>query len=139
MGEGSRGLGKNQRGLRVGYCEMLGDYYDDSSVKENLNLLLRLARVETNVDSKIAKGQGILEGRLQGTWVLGASAAAPSNDRLRKRFKGLDKECTLGSSAKTQRDPVVKGELSRFKLRGKYRKCRRIYIWRPGARTKQCS
>ena len=52
MGEGSRGLGKNQRGFRVGWCKMLGDYYDDSSVKENLNLLLRLAWVETNVDSK---------------------------------------------------------------------------------------
>ena len=52
VGEGSCGLGKNQRGLRVGCCEMVGDYYDDSSVKENLNLLLRLARVEANVDSK---------------------------------------------------------------------------------------
>ena len=52
VGEGSRGLGKNQRGLRVGCCKMVEDYYDDSSVKENLNLLLRLARVETNVDSK---------------------------------------------------------------------------------------
>ena len=65
---------------------MVGDYYDDSSVKENLNLLLRLARVEANVDSKISKGQGILEGRLQGAQVLGASSAALSNDRLRKRF-----------------------------------------------------
>ena len=52
VGEGSRGLGKNQRGLRVGCCEMVGDYYDDSSVEENLNLLLCLAWVETNVDSK---------------------------------------------------------------------------------------
>ena len=66
MGEGSRGLGKNQRGLQVGCCEMVGDYYDDSSIEENLNLLLRLAQVETNIDSKIAKGRGILEGRLQG-------------------------------------------------------------------------
>ena len=66
MGKGSRGLGKNQRGLQVGCCEMLGDYYNDSSIEENLNLLLRLARVETNVDSKISKGQGILEGHLQG-------------------------------------------------------------------------
>ena len=55
MGEGSRGLGRNQRGLRVGCCKMVGDYYDDSSVEENLNLLLCLARIETNVDSK---GQG---------------------------------------------------------------------------------
>ena len=35
----------------MGCCEMVGDYYGDSSVKENLNLLLRLTRVEANVDS----------------------------------------------------------------------------------------
>ena len=52
MGEGSHGLGRNQRGLRVGWCEMVGDYDDDSSVKENLNLLLRLTRVEASVDLK---------------------------------------------------------------------------------------
>ena len=52
MGEGSRGLGKNQRGLRVGCCEMVGDYYGDSSIEENLNLLLRLTRVEANIDLK---------------------------------------------------------------------------------------
>ena len=61
MGEGSRGLGKNQQGFRVGCCEMVGDYYDDSSVKENLNLLLRLTRVEANVDLK-DKGEGFLKG-----------------------------------------------------------------------------
>ena len=81
MGEGSRGLGRNQRGLRVGCCEMVGDYYGDSSVKENLNLLLCFTRIEANVDSKITKGQGILEGRLQGTLMLGASTAALSDDR----------------------------------------------------------
>ena len=86
VGEGSRSLGRNQRGLRVGCCAMVGDYYDDSSIKENLNLLLRLVRVETSVDSKIAKGQGILEGRLQGAQVLGVSSATLSNNRLRKRF-----------------------------------------------------
>ena len=32
VGEGSRGLGKNQRGLRVGCCEMVGGYYDDSFI-----------------------------------------------------------------------------------------------------------
>ena len=79
MGEGSRSLGKNQRGLRVGCCEMVGDYYDDISVKENLNLLLRLTRVEANVDLK-DKGKGFLEGRLQEQRMLGASAATPSND-----------------------------------------------------------
>ena len=31
---------------------MVGDYSEDSSGKENLNLLLRLAWVETNVDLK---------------------------------------------------------------------------------------
>ena len=66
MGEGSRGLGRNQRGLRVGCCEMVGDYYDDGSVKENLNLLLRLTRVEANVDSLVKGGQGFLEGCFRG-------------------------------------------------------------------------
>ena len=79
MGEGTRGLGKNQRGLRVGCCEMVGGYYDDSSIKENLNLLLRLARVGTNVNSEITKWQGLLEGLLQEVCVLGASTAALSN------------------------------------------------------------
>ena len=50
VGEGSCGLGRNQRGLQVGWCEMVGDYCEDSSVEENLNLLLRLTRVEANVD-----------------------------------------------------------------------------------------
>ena len=49
--------------------------------------------------------------------MLGASTATFSNDRLHKRFKGLFKERTLESSAKTLRSPEVKGELSRFKLR----------------------
>ena len=66
MGEGSRDLGKNQRGLRGGCCEMVGDYYDDSSVKENLNLLLRLTRVEASIYSKMSKGQGFFEGLPQG-------------------------------------------------------------------------
>ena len=57
MGEGSRGLGRNQRGLQVGCCEMVGDYYDDSSVEENLNLLLRLTQVEASVDSKTTKNR----------------------------------------------------------------------------------
>ena len=52
VGEGSCGLGKNQRGLQVGCCEIVGDYSEDSSVKENLNLLLCLTRVEANVDLK---------------------------------------------------------------------------------------
>ena len=50
----------------MGCCEMVGDYCDDSSVKENLNLLLRLARVETNVDSKVTKEQGSLKDFFKG-------------------------------------------------------------------------
>ena len=71
VGEGSRGLGRNQRGLRVGCCEMVGDYYGDSSVKENLNLLLHLTRVEANVDLK-DKGEGFLKGifKSKGCWGL---------------------------------------------------------------------
>ena len=72
VGEGSRGLGKNQRGFRVGCCKMVGDYSEDSSVEENLNLLLRLTRVEANIDSKASKGQGSLKGffKGQGYWGL---------------------------------------------------------------------
>ena len=65
VGEGSRGLGRNQRGLRVGCCAMVGDYYDDSSVKENLNLLLCLAQVEVSANSKMLKELQVLEGLLQ--------------------------------------------------------------------------
>ena len=42
--------------------------------------------------------------------------------------QGEYKECTLESSAKTLRSPEVKGELSRFKLRRKYRRSHCIYI-----------
>ena len=56
--------------------------------------------------------------------MLGASAATLSNNQLHKRVtRGLYKERTLESSAKTLRSLEVKGELSRFKLREKYRKC----------------
>ena len=70
-----------------------------------VSLLLRLTRVEANVDLK-DKGKGFLEGRLQEQGMLGASAATPSNDRLLREFKdeGLNKH-TLKSSAETQRDP----------------------------------
>ena len=50
----------------MGWCEMVGDYYDDSSVKENLNLLLHLTRVEANVDSKMSREQGSLKGFFKG-------------------------------------------------------------------------
>ena len=81
MGEGSHGLGRNQRGLRVGWCEMVGGYYNGSSIKENLNLLLHLTRVETSVDLK-DEGRGILEGLFQERKTLGASTATPSNSWL---------------------------------------------------------
>ena len=42
MGEGSCGLGKNQRGLRVGCCEMVGDYYNDSSCQGELESFVTL-------------------------------------------------------------------------------------------------
>ena len=71
----------------MGCCEMVGDYYDDSSIEENLNLLLRLTQVEANIDSKVTEGQGILEGLLQGACMLGASAATLGNNRLCKRFQ----------------------------------------------------
>ena len=70
----------------MGRCEMVGDYYDDSSVKENFNLLLRLTRVEANVDLK-RRGTRVLEGRLQEYKVLGASTATPGNDQLLMEFK----------------------------------------------------
>ena len=139
MGEGSRNLGRNQRGLRVGCCAMVGDYYDDSSVKENLNLLLCSARIETNIDSKYQGVREILEGCLQGTRMLGASSATLSNSRLCKRFKDLYKERTLESSARTLRNPEVKGELSRFKLEKSTGDIVTLYKCRPGAQTKQCS
>ena len=41
----------------MGCCEMVGDYYDDSSVEENLNLLLRSVQIETNVDLRYNKGE----------------------------------------------------------------------------------
>ena len=58
VGEGSHGLGRNQRGLRVGCWAMVGDHDDDSSVKENLNLLLCLTQVEASVDSKQLRSRG---------------------------------------------------------------------------------
>ena len=60
--------------------------------------------------------------------MLGTSAAALSNDRLHKRFKGLYKERTLESSAKTLRGLKVKGELSRFKLRKEVQEISSLYI-----------
>ena len=47
----------------MGCWAMVGDYNDDSSVEENLNLLLCLTRVEANVDLKDREAK-VLEGRL---------------------------------------------------------------------------
>ena len=49
--------------------------------------MLRLARVEANVDLK-DEGDGVLEGRLQEQGMLGASAVTPGNDRLLREFQG---------------------------------------------------
>ena len=54
-------------------------------------------------------------------------------------FKGLYKERTLESSAKTLRGPEVKEELSRFKLEKSTGDIVALYKCVPGARTKQCS
>ena len=48
----------------MGCWAMVGDYSDDSSGKENLNLLLRLTQVEANVDLK-GRRTKVLEGCLQ--------------------------------------------------------------------------
>ena len=99
----------------MGCCAMMGDYYDDSSIKENLNLLLRLARVETNIDSK-QQGGGILEGLLQGTRMLGASTATPDNRRLFKEFQGQGFLQRSTHSEVAQRLREIQVKPSRFKL-----------------------
>ena len=48
----------------MGCWAMVGDYSEDSSGKENLNLLLHLTRVEANVDLKDQRTKA-LEGHLQ--------------------------------------------------------------------------
>ena len=48
----------------MGCWAIVGDYSEDSSSKENLNLLLCLAWVETNVDLKGLRAK-VLEGHLQ--------------------------------------------------------------------------
>ena len=114
----------------------------EGSVGEPTSLLdvLRLARVETSVDSKIwQRSTESLKGVFKGHGHWGLPQRLLATVGCIRGFRGLYKEHTLGSSAKTLRSPEVKGELSRFKLKRKYRKCRRIYMWRPGARTKQCS
>ena len=65
---------------------MVGDYYDDSSVKENLNLLLCLTQVEANIDSRRERGKGSLKGFFKGQGCWGLPQLTLGNDRLRKSF-----------------------------------------------------
>ena len=127
MGKGSRGLGRNQRGLRVGCCEMVGDYYDDSSVKENLNLLLRLTRVEVSVDLKDEgegflkgvfgnKGQGILlKGFFKGRRCWGLPQQLLATVGCSKEFKDEGLQGSILSRV-VRRLREIQGETSRFKL-----------------------
>ena len=102
VGEGSHGLGRNQRGLRVGCWAMVGDYIEDSSVKKNLNLLLRLTWVGPRVDLKQRRLRS-LEGLLQESRMLGASTTTPGNEQLLKEFQGqgFSREHALKSSTET--------------------------------------
>ena len=77
----------------------------DSGRGKRRLLRQRVTRFPRRASSK-DKGQGILEGLLQGMQVLGASAASLSNSRLHKTLLGLlQGERTLKSSTATQRDP----------------------------------
>ena len=62
MGEGSRGLGRNQQGLRVGCWAMVGDYSSNGSGRKNLNLLLCLTRIEASIDLKDLRPRVFLKG-----------------------------------------------------------------------------
>ena len=88
---------------------------------------------------KDVEGTRVLEGLLQEGRRLGASSASLSNDRLCKMTQGFIQRAYLKSSTKTLRVPGDKGELSRFKVRRKYRGSHHINTWGPGTWTKQCS
>ena len=65
--------------------------YQYSHVMEKkliMRVMLRLTRVEANIDSKMSKGQGSLKDFFKGRG-LGASTASLSNSRLRKTFQGV--------------------------------------------------
>ena len=80
---------------------MVGDYSDDSSSKENLNLLLHVTRVEANVDLKDRR-QRFLKGVFKKTKMSGTSATTPGNNQLRREFKVKGtKEHLLRSKAMT--------------------------------------
>ena len=69
----------------MGCWAMVGDYNDDSSIRENLNLLLRLTWVEASVDSKRSRLK-VLEGLLQESKILGASTVTPGIGWLHREF-----------------------------------------------------
>ena len=63
----------------MGCWAMVGVYNNDSSSKENLNLLLCLTQVEASIDLK-RQGQGFLERCFQERRMSGASTTTPGND-----------------------------------------------------------
>ena len=128
--EGELGLemGIDEVGVRTGRCSGL-----------DVPWLLRLTWVEVSVDSEMLKGQGSLKGFFKGTSAGGFRSKSLATIGCVRRFKGYTRKRTLESSTRTLRDLDVKGELSRFKLKTKYRGSRRINTWGPGTRTKQCS
>ena len=85
----------------MGCCAMVGDYYDDSSVKENLNLLLRLARVETSANSEMSMRSEVFEGLLPVLMDAGGFLSISQQRRLLERVSRVSEKRTLKSSAKT--------------------------------------
>ena len=85
----------------MGCWAMVGDYNEDSSIEENLNLLLHLARVETSANSRNVE-------EVAGTWgssssVVGAGGfhSVSQQQQLLERVSRVSKERTLKSSVKT--------------------------------------
>ena len=70
----------------MGCWAMVGDYSNDSSGKENLNLLLCLTRVEANIDLKDRRAK-VLEGVFKKTRMSRASTTTPGNTWLHREFK----------------------------------------------------
>ena len=70
----------------MGCWAMVGVYNDESSSKENLNLLLHLTWVEANVDLKDRRRR-FLKGIFKKTRVSGAPATTPGNYRLHREFE----------------------------------------------------
>ena len=64
MDEGSRGLGRNQRGLQVGCWAMVGDYNDNSSIQEELEYLVMIDSGRGNCRLERLRAK-VLQERLQ--------------------------------------------------------------------------